>query len=595
VSDVSFAGTFSGNSIVASASANQGTCAVGQVVRCDLGQMNNVGNAIVSVAVIPVAAGTLKSSALVTSSLPDPTISNNRASSITSVTGPAYNLAPILSSISPQTAVLGSGALILKVSGSNFALGATVNWNGVPLPTTFSNSTQLSATIAASLITSIGSAQIAITNGSPGGGISGALPFSIFRSVTLDTNDIVFDPFTRKLYASIPSTASQVTGNSIVSIDPLTGKLGTPVFIGSEPTRISISDDGQYLYVVLAGSNAVRRMSLTNLTPGTQFTTVGSLFGAFTASDVAVMPGNRNAMATCGYSDGIQVWDVTSSGATPRPLTKALVNDVYEGSVLAWGSATKLYSNDEGLSPSSLHRFTVGASSFAETDSTYLDAVNGKITYAGGLIFSDGGGVVNPSPAAPNTPQLVGRLVGGGSSAVDMTINGAFFLDQNFYGLTYRVITAVDPTHFVTVGSVQLDNLAGDAFDLIRWGGNGIAFRTAKDFWGNGSGRVILLRGSFVLASSSSPNPVPIASLLSPNTVVAPGRNTWVTITGSKFVLGSVVLWNGSQRSTVFVNSGQLRVAIPAADLVKPATAQVNVSNPVPGGGKSAALTFIIH
>src|SRR5712664_3430175 len=62
--------------------------------------------------------------------------------------------------ISPQTAVLGSGALILKVSGSNFALGATVNWNGAPLPTTFSNSTQLSATIAASLITSIGSAQI---------------------------------------------------------------------------------------------------------------------------------------------------------------------------------------------------------------------------------------------------------------------------------------------------------------------------------------------------------------------------------------------------------------------------------------------------
>lgn len=43
------------------------------------------------------------------------------------------------------------------------------------------------------------------------------------------------------------------------------------------------------------------------------------------------------------------------------------------------------------------------------------------------------------------------------------------------------------------------------------------------------------------------------------------------------------------------VNSGQLRVAIPAADLVKPATAQVNVSNPVPGGGKSTALTFTIH
>ena len=155
---------------------------------------------------------------------------------------------------------------------------------------------------------------------------------------------------------------------------------------------------------MLSGANAVRRMNLTNLTPGTQFTTVSPLFGAFTASDVAVMPGNANAVATCGYSDGIQVWDVTNSGATPRPLTKALVNDVYDGSVLAWGSATSLYSNDEGLSPSSLHRFTVGKTSFAETNSTYLDAVDGKITYSGYLIFSDGGGVVDPSPASPTPP-----------------------------------------------------------------------------------------------------------------------------------------------------------------------------------------------
>jgi hypothetical protein len=595
VSNVSLVGTFSGAVIVISASASQGTCAVGQVVRCDLGKMGNGGNATVSVAFIPTAAGILKSTALVSSSLPDPKISNNQASSKTTVTGPAYNLTPALSSISPQSALLGSGALILTVSGSNFAPSSTVNWNGAPLPTTFANSTQLSATIEASLIANIGSAQITVTNGSPGGGISGAVPFSIFRSVALDTNDIAFDPFTRKLYASVPSTASQVTGNSIVSIDPLTGKLGKPVFVGSEPTRIGISDDGQYLYVVLSGSNGVRRMSLATLTPGTQFTTVTPLFGAFTASDVAVMPGNPDAVATCGYSDGIQVWDVTNSGATARPLTKALINDVYEGSVLAWGSATSLYSNDEGLSPSSLHRFMVSDKSFAETDSTYLDAVDGKITYSGGLIFSDGGGVVDPSPAPPITPQLVGRLVGGGPSVADRSINGAFFLNQNSYGVMSRVITAADSTHFVTVGSVQLDNLTGDAFDLIRWGGDGIAFRTAKDFWGNGSGRVVLLRGSFVLPPSFTPNPVPGASALLPSKIVAPGSNTWVTITGSNFVPGSVALWNGSQRTTVFVNSGELRVAIPAADLVKPRTAKINVSNPAPGGGKSAALTFTVQ
>ena len=125
--------------------------------------------------------------------------------------------------------------------------------------------------------------------------------------MALDANDIIFDPFTRKLYASVPSTASQVVGNSIVSIDPGTGKLGAPVFIGSEPTRLGISDDGTYLYAVLSGANAVRRMNLTTLAPGTQFTTVSPLFGPYAASDVAVMPGNPNAIATCGYTDGIKV------------------------------------------------------------------------------------------------------------------------------------------------------------------------------------------------------------------------------------------------------------------------------------------------
>jgi hypothetical protein len=594
VSHVSLIGTFSVAPILVSASASQGTCAADQVVRCDLGQMTSGSSATVSVTVIPTVAGTLKSTAAISSALPDPKVSNNKASSATSVTGPAYNPSPVLSSISPQSAPTGGPSFTLTLTGSNFTAGSTANWNVTPLPTTFVDSAHLSATVNSSLTGTVNSAQISVSNSNPGGGVSGALPFSIFRTVALDTNAIVFDPFTRKLYASVPSTASQVQGNSIVSIDPVTGKLGKPVFIGSEPTRMSISDDGRYLYVVLSGSNSVRRMSLTALTAGTQFTTVSTLFGAFNASDVAVMPGNRNVVATLGYSDGIQVWDVTNTGAAARPLTRALANDVYEGSVLAWGGATSLYSNDEGLSPSSLHRFTVNPTSFAESDSTYLDMVGGKITYSGGRIFSDGGGVVDPSPAPPATPQLLGRLTGGGSSTVDTSINGAFFLDRNSYNVTSRVISAFDPSRFVMVGSLQLDNLTGDAFDLIRWGRDGLGFRTAKDFWGNGSGRVVLLRGSFVLPPSSAPNPVPSISALSPTTVVSPGSNTWVTITGSNFVPGSAALWSGSARTTVFVNSGTLRVAIPAADLVTPRTANLKVNNPAPGGGNSAPLTFTV-
>jgi len=596
--DVTLIDAFSSGVIFVSMSPSQGTCGGTPLVRCNLGNLATGATATVGMVILPATSGTLTNIATVSATQPDPNLSNNTANSVTAVTGSGYSPFPTLSSIAPQSALAGASTLTLSVNGSNFSSASTVNWNGTSLPTTLVNASQLSANVDVSLLAAAGSANVAVNNASPGGGVSGSLPFTIFQTVALDANDVIFDPFTRKLYASVPSTASQVTGNSIVSIDPLTGSVGTPVFIGSEPTRLSLSDDGRYLYAVLSGSNSVRRLDLATLTPGTQFATVGTLFGtAFTASDLAVMPGNASALATVGYANGIQVWDVTSTGATSRPLTKSLVNNVYEGSVLAWADSTNLYSNDEGLSPSSFHRFSVGSTSFAETDSTYLDAVGGKIAYSGGRIFSDGGGVVDPSPVPPVTPKLVGRLMnpGGGPSAADATINRVFFLNQNSYGVNSRIISAFDASRFTQSGSTQLDGLTGDAFDLIRWGTDGLAFRTAKDFWGNGTGRVVLLHGPSVLPSSATPNPVPSISAASPTSVTAPASNTWVTITGSQFVPGSIVQWNGSSRITVFVNSAQLRVAIPVTDLAAPQTANLRVINPSPGGGTSAQINFNVN
>jgi uncharacterized repeat protein (TIGR01451 family) len=594
-SNVTLVDTYTGGAILVSVSPTQGSCSGNAVIQCKLGTMANGASATISVTLAPTTAGSLVNSATVGATELDRDTSDNTTNSTITVTGSGYSAVPTAESLSPQTALQGSPTLTLTVNGSNFSGASVVNWNGTGLPTTFVSGNQLTATVDAGLVSSAGSALVTVSSGAPGGGMSGALPFTIFQTLALDSNDIVFDPFTRKLYASVPSTAMQVTGNSIVSIDPVSGAIGTPVFIGSEPTRMAISEDGQYLYVVLSGSNAVRRMALPTMTPGTQFTTTSTLFGAYTASDVAVMPGNPNTVATAGYSDGIQVWDVTSTGATAKTLTKGLVNDVYEGSVLTWGDSANLYSNDEGLSPSSFHRFKVDSTSFGETDSTYLDAVAGRISYSGGLIFTDGGGVVDPSPAPPTTPKLAGRLVGGGASAADTSIDRVFFLSANFGQMNSRTITACDAKLFVQTGTTELDGLTGDAFDLIRWGNSGLAFRTATDFWGTGSGRIVIMHGPAVVPRSVNANPAPTISGLTPNSVTVPGVNTWVTINGANFVLGAVANWNGAERTTVFVNSGQLRVAIPAADLASPGTATIQVVNPAPGGGSAAAASFQVN
>jgi hypothetical protein len=97
-----------------------------------------------------------------------------------------------------------------------------------------------------------------------------------------------------------------------------------------------------------------------------------------------------------------------------------------------------------------------------------------------------------------------------------------------------------------------------------------------------------------VTAAPVVPNVFPAIASMSPLSVVAGSANTVVTVTGSGFVSGSTVRWNGSNRTTAFVNSTQLTATITAADLTLSGTNSVTVFNPAPGGGPSGSETFSV-
>jgi N,N-dimethylformamidase beta subunit-like, C-terminal/Domain of unknown function (DUF4082)/Bacterial Ig domain len=84
---------------------------------------------------------------------------------------------PTLSSLSPSSAVAGGPAFTLTVTGSNFASGAAVRWDGSSRTTTFVSSSQLTAAITAADIAVAGTVQVSVVN--PGGSVSNALPFTI--------------------------------------------------------------------------------------------------------------------------------------------------------------------------------------------------------------------------------------------------------------------------------------------------------------------------------------------------------------------------------------------------------------------------------
>lgn len=83
----------------------------------------------------------------------------------------------LLAALSPSSAITGSPALILSVTGSDFVDGAVVRWDGSDRPTAFINSSRVDAEIGAEDLVLGKTVQVTVRD--PGGGISSALEFTI--------------------------------------------------------------------------------------------------------------------------------------------------------------------------------------------------------------------------------------------------------------------------------------------------------------------------------------------------------------------------------------------------------------------------------
>jgi hypothetical protein len=86
---------------------------------------------------------------------------------------------PVLTSLLPSSAQVGSGQLTLTVNGSNFAPSANVEWNGVPVTTTFNSPSQLTATIPASDLNTVGTPNVQVVNPNGTNATSNQLTFTI--------------------------------------------------------------------------------------------------------------------------------------------------------------------------------------------------------------------------------------------------------------------------------------------------------------------------------------------------------------------------------------------------------------------------------
>jgi hypothetical protein len=94
-------------------------------------------------------------------------------------TSPA-NAVPFLNQpLVPTSVSPGGRGLTLRVSGTGFVSGATINFNGTPLATTFVDSAHLNALVTPTDVATARTASITVVNAAPGGGSSNLVYFQV--------------------------------------------------------------------------------------------------------------------------------------------------------------------------------------------------------------------------------------------------------------------------------------------------------------------------------------------------------------------------------------------------------------------------------
>jgi len=550
--------------------------------------------------------------------------------------------APVLTALSPSRARVGSGPLSLTVSGASFNRQSVVLWNDAPRPTVFANSNTLVATIPASDLTTLGTAEVSVSTPAPGGGTSSALVFSIDPPPTLTVS------------------ATSATGGTAVTVTLANGYGGSTDWLALAAVGAANTINVQWTYVGAGVLNRTWTVTMpvapgqyefrlflnngyTRAATSPPVTVVAPPPPAIAVSASTVTAGSPVTATSTNSPGGPTDWLALAStaasnasylqyiyvgaGVTTRSWTPAAPTTpgTYEFRLFLNNGYTRAATSPPftvqpgppvitSLSPPSAivgsagFTLTVNGSGFTASSvvrwngtdrpTTYLSATQLQAAIPAGdlatlatvqvtVLSPDAGGLSSPSifqVTSPPTLSVNATVVVGGSP-VTVTVTGAPGGATDWLAFASSGAPNTSYIQYVYMGS---------GVTTRTWtvtppsGGGAYEFRL---FLNNGYTRVAT---SPVVTVSPGPNPVPTLTALSPTRTTVGSGSTTVTVTGTGFVSSSIVRFNGLDRPTTFLSASQLRVTLPASDVAVVTTAQMAVFSPAPGGGLSASLPFEI-
>ena len=325
--------------------------------------------------------------------------------------------------------------------------------------------------------------------------------------------------------------------------------------------------------------------------------------GSAGLGDIATQPGSENTVAVdLDPNSNIAIFDFdpTSKTATMRDTTAT-----YGGSCPAFPNASTLYSIDLGESPSALNIWSVVPTGLV-SESSYFQ--NTSITQyfncyklTGDFLVTVSGGVSNTTTIPLNQVGVFEGLPEAGVTNVltnfapDASLGLAYFfatVNPNIFSISSDTITTFSMQNFMPVSTLTLPyatyegSTGFSSVDMVRWGQDGLAILS-------GGGNVYLVRGAAVVPQLLQTSAAATLTASSAASIPHGSGNTLITFTGTNFLPGVAVTWNGSYRTTTVVDSAHVTVAIPASDLATDSTGTVVATNP--GGIGSNSLTIAVN
>ncbi|WNM20219.1 InlB B-repeat-containing protein [Flavobacterium capsici] len=448
---------------------------------------------------------------------------------------------PTTTSISPNSAVSGGSGFTLTVNGTNFLNGlSAVTWNGASRATTFVSSTQLTATILAADIASVGSANVGVTTT----GAAAASNTQVFTinaasapslAITGNTAHGSSCPGTPNATIQYTITNSGTTANNVV----VTSSNPTEFVVTNAPTTVNGS-----------GGTATYNVTFTPSSNGAKSATISVYYDTTTL-------GANSSLTGTGVNPTPQ--SVTSSGATAVVNTTATLNGNATFGVCPDTTLKGfVYSKDsENSNP------TVGGTSVTNVVAPSLGAAGAYTTALSGLTPNtlyqfkayvyDGTTYIYSNPQSFTTKQVASKLSFGvappttGSIGVNLTA---------FTVLAQRPDNTTD-TEYTSSVSLAKGTVSGSA-NLTGNTANAVAgvatFSTAKF---DAIGTYNLTATSGALINSATSNNIVITL---PNSTANSWSNTgassaWCTAgnwsTGSVPTITEVATWNDTGSATI--------------------------------------------